>query len=79
MAAKAINDHQFSVHAMPQWALMVFHSKLWELSLMACFARWTFNVNASEAAPGQTLTHIAARPEINLKYCKRDASIIERI
>ena len=30
---------------------MVFHSKLWELSLMACFARWTFNVNASEAAP----------------------------
>ena len=36
---------------MPQWALMVFHSKLWELSLMACFARWTFNVNASEAAP----------------------------
>ena len=39
MAAKAINDHQFSVHAMPQWALMVFHSKLWELSLMACFAR----------------------------------------
>ena len=30
-----------------QWALMVFHSKLWELSLMACYARWTFNVNAS--------------------------------
>ena len=26
MAAKTINDHQFSVHAMPQWALMVFHS-----------------------------------------------------
>ena len=25
------------------------------------------------------LTHIAALPEINLKYCKRDASIIERI
>ena len=45
MAAKAINDHQFSVPAMPQWAL----------------------------------THIAALPEINLKYCKRDASIIERI
>ena len=40
-----------SVHAMPQWTLMVRHSKLWELSLMACFARWTFNVNANEAAP----------------------------
>ena len=25
------------------------------------------------------LSHIAALPEINLKYCKRDASIIERI
>ena len=25
------------------------------------------------------LTHIAALPEINLKYCKRDTSIIERI
>ena len=30
MSAKAINDHKFSVHAMPQWALMVFHSKLWD-------------------------------------------------
>ena len=26
MAAKAINDHKYSVHAMLQWALMVFHS-----------------------------------------------------
>ena len=26
MAAKAINDHKFSVRAMPQWALMVFHN-----------------------------------------------------
>ena len=26
MTAKAINGHEFSVHAMPQWALMVCHS-----------------------------------------------------
>lgn len=40
----------------------------------ACCARWVSTL----ISVNQPLTHIAARSEINLKYCKRNASIIEQ-
>ena len=48
MAAKAINDHQFSVHAMPQWALMVFHSVAVRIVVNGVLCTLWINVGAAK-------------------------------
>ena len=40
---------------------------------------WFLSIMFRRLQSHKELAHIAARPEINLKYCKRNASIIEQI